>query len=198
MNQLDERRTLLVPDGTIIPNPARRLLEHELKLACTHEGEARRRLARRDEIDPDYEEQLANIDDALAEQAELVARRPTTPTHAPVEDTELAGKLRFHPAAYKTVLDTIRIACANVEGDLAEALAPNLPRASEAKKTLANLFAAPGIVTTDEKSLQVRLAPAATNPERNAFAQLCAQMTSERLQLPGLDRRLLRFEVQPT
>jgi hypothetical protein len=156
INNLDGRKVVPVAPGTIIPNPARRRLENALKLASVHEGEARNRLARRTEHDPDFDVQAAAIDEALEQQSDLLARRPTTPTHAPVEDTELAGKLVEHDKGYKTVLDTIRIACANVEGDLAEALAPHLPRAAEAKKILASLLAAPGRIDVDASAIRVR------------------------------------------
>ena len=47
--------------------------------------------------------------DAVNRQLDLEALRPYTPTHAPLEDTELAGKLVYHPGNYKAVMDTIRM-----------------------------------------------------------------------------------------
>jgi hypothetical protein len=42
-----------------------------------------------------------------------------TPTHAPVEETALAGKLVRHTGQLKRIIDVIRIVCANVEPELA-------------------------------------------------------------------------------
>ena len=94
----------------------------------------------------------------------------------------------------KTVLDTLRIACANVESDLAGKLAALLPRATEAKKTLANLFAAPGRIRVGLRTIAVDLAPAGTDLERTAFASFLDLVNREKLVLPGDDRRRrLRF-----
>lgn len=57
--------------------------------------------------------------------------------HTALEDTKLAEDLVHHTVEWKMTLDTIRIACANAETDLAAQLALHLPRAAEAKKTLA-------------------------------------------------------------
>ena len=87
------------------------------------------------------------------------------------------------------MLDTVRIACANVEADLAAALARHLPRPAEAKKTLANLFAAPGRIRVGLRTIAVDLAPAGTAAERAAFRELLAALNREQLSLPGDTRR---------
>lgn len=53
----------------------------------------------------------------LERQTELGALRPSTPTHAPIEQTALADTLVRHPDDYKVVLDVIRIVCANAESE---------------------------------------------------------------------------------
>lgn len=103
----------------------------------------------------------------------------------------------FHDGAYKTVLDTIRIAAANAEADLAEWLAPHLPHPAEAKKTVANLFVAPGRVRVGSRTIAVDLAPAGTAPEHHAFTQLFRAVNAANLRLPGDSRRrFLRFGSQ--
>jgi hypothetical protein len=77
------------------------------------------------------------------------------PKHAPLKETELKDKLVYHPGDYKTLIDTIRIACANAESELASVLAPALRRPGEAKKVLANIFAAPGQVRVNGKSITI-------------------------------------------
>ncbi len=196
-NQLDGRRTAPYAPDTVIPNPARRRLIHALRLACVREGLARNQLSRLPDDEAGRAALLEEIASAIREQEELVARRAQTPSHAPLAETELAGKLVYHRFEYKAVLDTIRIACANAESDLAEMLAPELPRAAEVKKTLANLFKAPGHVRTESRTIRVNLAPAGTGPEQAAYAALFAKLDTLNLHLPGDPRRrLLRFRSQ--
>lgn len=106
-----------------------------------------------------------DLRDAIVLQRQLEAQRPATPKHAPLRDTELAGRLVRHDGA------------------------PLLPRAAEAKKTLANLFAAPGRIRVGLRTIAVDLAPAATALERRAFRELLDTLNRENLSLPGDERR---------
>lgn len=197
INQLDGRQVEPYPPQTIIPNPARRRLELALRAARVREGDARRLLARPDTTDARRAKAEQDLADAIAMQQELETQRPHVPKHAPLEETELKGKLVYHPAAYKTVLDTIRIAAANAEAELAAVLAPKLRRPTEAKKALANLFAAPGAVRVNDKSITVTLSPAGTADEQYAFEALFDVVNRWNLTLPGDDKcRSLRFRSQ--
>lgn len=196
-NHLDGRRVVAYPPDTIVPNPARRRLDHALHLACVREGLALRELGRLDGDDPRRDRWQRQLAEAIAEQKELFALRPSVPHRAKLSETELAGELVHHLAAYKTLLDTVRIACANAEADLAYCLAPELPKPAEAKKTLANLLAAPGRIRVGASAIDVSLAPAATSSEREAFGVLLDEVNHRALTLPGDPaRRRLRFEVQ--
>jgi len=203
INQLDQRKVERVPPGTVIPNPARRRLDRALKLAQAREGEARRQLARVDGIpDPQRREAATvkwqgELETAVRQQQELLALRPSVPTHAPVEETDLAGRLARHPAHVKTVVDTLRIACANAESDLAGELALTLSKPAEAKKALANLLQAPGHVRVNGQSVSITLLPAATPDEAVAFEELLNEVNRWGLVLPGdPKRRALRFRAQ--
>jgi hypothetical protein len=196
INQLDGRRVERYPQGTIIPNPARRRLERGLRVARVAEGDARREIARHAD-GPQRERAEQDLADALELQAKLTALRPLVPKQAPIEETELADTLVRHPDDYKAVLDVVRIVCANAESELAAALATSLRRPREAKKVLANLFAAPGKVTVTETAIHVRLAPAANRSERDAIRELVLAINARRLTLPGDPRGLpLHFDLQ--
>lgn len=90
--------------------------------------------------------------------------------------SQARGELGATKATLNPLRDALRctttIACANAEMDLATRLAPKLPRAAEAKKTLANLFAAPGDIRVGRKAITVCLSPAGTRHERKAFDEL--------------------------
>ena len=197
INQLDDRGVESVPRGTIIPNPARRRLDRAYRVARVREGDARRVLARLPAADPRRAAAETDLADALRLQDEIEALRPYMPTHAPVENTELADTLVRHTGQLKSVLDVIRVVCANAEADLAALLAPHLRRPREAKKVVANLLTSPGQVIVTEAAIRVRLAPAANRPERRAIDAMLAAFNQRGLTLPGDRRRLpLRFETQ--
>lgn len=196
LNQLDGRSVEPYPSDSIIPNPARRRVERELQNARKQEGEALRRLSRLEQDDPKRATFEASIEQARAEQQELEALRPSAPTHARVQDTELAGKLVKHRRPYKSLIDTLRVGLANAESELAARLAPYLKRPTEAKKTLSNLVSAPGTVRVTKRSVNITLAPAGTRRELEAFDKLLAQLNQLSLTLPGDNQlRRLRFEV---
>ena len=196
INQLDGRGVESYPPGTIIPNPARRRLERALRLARVAEGDARRGLARFEKSDKRHVAAEVDLAESVERQLELESLRPWIPTHAPVEETELAGKLVRHDGKLKTIIDVIRVVCANAESDLAALLAPHMRRPREAKKLLSNIFAAPGKVAVTEHGVQVRLSPAASKSELVAIQHLFDAINQRGLILPSDHKRLpLRFDL---
>ncbi|MFN0247591.1 MAG: hypothetical protein ACKV2T_11960 [Kofleriaceae bacterium] len=196
INHLDGRRVEPYPPGTIIPNPARRKLERALKIWRAAEGDARRKLARLDKDDTRRVDIKRELAESLTWQHDLLALRPLIPTHAPVEETTLANKLVRHTGELKTIVDVIRIVCANAESELAAIVAPHMQRPREAKKLIANLLAAPGKVAVTEHAIIVRLAPAANQSELDAIQHLLEHLNQRSLILPSDHKRLpLRFET---
>jgi hypothetical protein len=171
-----------------------------LRIARVAEGDARRRLACTDPALGELRRAVVEQDlaEALELQRNLEALRPETPTHAPVEDTAIAGKLVRHTGQLKSIVDVIRVVCANAESDLATLIAPHTRRPREAKKVIANVLAAPGRVTVTDHAIHIRLAPAANRSERAAIRQLFTAINRRRLVLPSDPKRLpLHFELQP-
>jgi hypothetical protein len=197
INHLDGRRVEEYPPDELVPNPARRRIDRLLKLSHTAEGEAWRRWGRLAEGDSERAQARREIDVAMERQRDLMALRAEVPKMAPVKETPLAGKLRRHELGYKNVLDTLRVALANVEADLAVMLARYLDRPREVKKLLATVFAAPGTVHVSSRAVTVCLMPAATDAERIAVGAFLRDVTSLQLALPGdPDRRRLRWVLK--
>jgi hypothetical protein len=195
INRLDGRHVQPYPPGTIIPNPTRRRIERALRIWRAAEGDARRKLARLPADAPTRDRIERELAEALHWQRHLESMRPLFPKHAPVEETELAGKLVHHTGKLKQIIDVIRIACANIESELAAVLAPHMRRPREAKKLLANLFAAPGKVVVTEYTIIVRLAPATNRSELDAIQHLLEHLNQRGLVMPSDYSRLpLRFE----
>jgi hypothetical protein len=197
LNQLDGRRVDDYPPDTIIPNPARRRLDHALRLARAEEGVARCALAKLADGSPRRERLERDLHDAVARRVELELLRPFVPKHARLADTDLAGKLVRHTGELKALVDVIRIVCANAEADLAAIVARRSSRPTEAKKVVANLLSAPGRVNVSSDAIRVRLAPAANRSERKALHALLEEVNTWNLTLPAdARRRPLHFEVQ--
>lgn len=197
LNQLDARTVRPYPPEAIIPNPARRRLDHALRIARVQEGDVRSQLARLPADNPRRGRLEQTLSEAMKRQKNLEALRPSTPTHAPVEETELAGKLVHHELEYKLTVDTIRIACANAESDLAVMLAPYLPKPAEAKRTLTTLFAAPGRIHVTPTSISITLSPAGTARELVALQRFAGDFNRGQFNLPGDQHgRLLRLRIQ--
>ena len=197
INQLDGRRVEEYPADALVPNPERRRIDRLLKLSRAAEGEARRKLSRLARGDPARDHLTTDIRTAMERQGDLTALRATVPAIAAVKDTPLAGKLRRHDLGYKNVIDTLRVALANLESELAVMLAKHLARPREAKKLLATLFAAPGMVRVSARAVTVSLMPAASEPERIAIRAFLRDVTRMRLVLPGdPDRHRLRWMLK--
>lgn len=190
INQLDGRKVIAYPPGTIIPNPRRRRLDRALRLVRAEEGRARCELATlaSDAPTPRRERVEADLRDAIERRNQLLANRPSEPDRLAIEDSELADTLVHHRGELKNVVDTIRIVCANGESDLASILANSLSRPKEAKKVVANIFTAPGSVSVTDDEIRIRLAPAANLNEHAAMVDLFTIVNKWKLTMPG-DRR---------
>lgn len=196
INRLDGRSVESYPPGTIIPNPVRRRLDRALRLARLAEGEARRNLARFAADHPRHIAAGEDLAEAITRQEDLLELRPFLPTHAAIENTELADVLVKHDGKLKAIIDVIRIVCANAEAELAGLLAPHMTRPREAKKLLLNLFSAPATVVVTDEVVHVRLAPAANKAELTAIGHLFAILNQRGLTLPSDHKRLsLRFDL---
>ena len=197
INHLDGRTTDPYPEDAIIPNPARRRLERALRAARVREGAARSLLAKRTTPDAARQRARRDLDEAVAARQEIEAQRATAPLHAPVAETDVSGVLRRHRDEYKVTVDTVRIACANAESDLAVRLAAFMKRPAEAKKLLANLFRSPGRIHAGAHRIDIQLRPAGTTAERLALEELLAGINRCKLTLPAdHSARPLHFAVQ--
>ena len=193
-NHLDGRQVEKYAPDELMPNPARRRLEHALTIVRRAEGDALRQLARLERDDPRRTQLEQEAARCRGQEQTLLEQRATMPKRVTVLEAGLAGKLVRHLDRYKLLLDTLRTLLANVESELVTMLGPHLPRPKEAKKTLANLFAAPGVVRVSSRYVTVQLASAGTRRERRAFEVLYRALNVAKLKLPGDPaRRPVRF-----
>ena len=200
INQLDGRKVEAFPRETVISNPKKRRLKRERDELREHEGTLRRNLARLAD-DGSSAQQRASLEGQLARLLSrlerLEARHGRQPEHVEVGEAGLDGKLVHHTTEYKTLIDTLRVAGANAEAELADRLAPHLKRPKEAKRCLQNLLAATGDIKVGKNSIAITLDPPGTSNERAAIRGLLATANRWSLHHPGdPKRRPLRFRVQ--
>lgn len=196
-NQLDGRTTEPVPPDMVIPNPARTSLDRAIRISRAKEGKLRCDLARPDLKSTKREKLEYELSEVVRKREDLESTRPWIPKHAPLEETPLAGKLVRHPGEYKLFVDSVRIACANAESELAALVAPQLARPAEAKKVISNLFSAAGDVTVRKNGISVLLKPAGTSDEKRAMKELLRKVSRMKLSLPGdKNRRPVSFRTQ--
>ena len=195
-NQLDRRKTVPYPPTHILVNPYRKRVEQALRVAIERDGRLRRKIAntktkaRRDRL----KEELKEL---IGQQKALEAERDGAPSHVMLKDSDLEGKLEYIDTHYKTVLDTIRIACINAESELAGMLRPYLDRPREAKMVLQNLFKASGSVRITETVVTVDLDVVGTKAEQWAIGHFLRRVNALNLTLPGdAKERPLRFRSQ--
>ena len=154
-------------------------------------------LARLAADDPKRGKVESDLADAMAQQEEVLAQRPSTPTKIVLSESELADGLVHHTIEYKLLIDTVRIACTNAESELAGRVGAHLRKPAEAKRVLRNLFMAPGRVRVGSRTLAVDLAPATTATEHEALAALLTEVNRMGLTMPGDPRgRRVRFRLQ--
>ncbi|MGC4121244.1 MAG: hypothetical protein QM765_43040 [Myxococcales bacterium] len=147
INQLDGRKVEAFPPEIVIPNRKKRRLEREANELREQEGTLRRRLARLAD-DKTSAQERASLEAQLAQLLERLsrveARHRRQPERVEVGEAGLEGRLVHHRTEYKTMIDTLRVAGANAESELAGLLAPHLLRPKEAKRCIQNLLAATG------------------------------------------------------
>ncbi len=194
---LDGRRVLPYHDGTLIPNPYRRNLKSMREGSVEREAKLRRQMARLKPGDPNRPQLKARLREEMDTQASLAASLQRAPEHIPIEQTHLHGKLVHHADEYKRLIDTVRIACARAESDLAARLRPHLSMPDEAKKVVENIFKAHGNIQVNDGSILISLDAAANSNELSAIRAALEEINALQLAHPGDPRRRpLRFTLQ--
>lgn len=184
-NHLDGRKPKKYPKNHVIFNPARSRLERAITVLREREGTLRRKLARLKKGSSKYAELKKEIKDIVADQNRLVDERKSTNKYELLSKTDLADRLVRMDTNYKTLMDTIRIACINGEEELAGSLRPFLQRPDEAKKVLKNVFSAPGSILVDDEKIVVAIDMVGNTGEKSAVKALFNRINETGFKLPG-------------
>jgi hypothetical protein len=186
---LDGRQVFPYGDGTLIPNPYRRNLERMREGSVEREAKLRRQMVRLKPGDANRPQLKALLREEMDTQASLAASLQRAPEHIPIEKTNLHGKLVHHAEEYKRLIDTVRIACARAESDLAARLRPHLSMPEEAKKVIANIFKAHGNIHVNDDSILISLDAAGNANELKAIRTALEELNALELAHPGDPRR---------
>jgi hypothetical protein len=194
---LDGRQVSVYRDGTLIPNPYRRNLERMREGSVEREAKLLRQMTRLKPGDAKRPQIKARLREEIDTQASLAASLRKAPEHIPIEQTHLHGKLVHHAEEYKRLIDTVRIACARAESDMAARLRPHLSMPEEAKKVVENIFKAHGNIHVNDGSILISLDAAGNANELDAIRTALEEINALQLPHPGDPRRRpLRFTLQ--
>jgi len=197
-DQLDSRKVVAYRDGTLIPNPFLRNLKRGLATARKMDAKNRSALAALKRGDPQRKHFGREAAEARKTVRMVKKAITATPKKIPIEQTPLRGKLVHHLREYKSLVDTVRVACMHAEDILAQELSCSLALPQEAKRVLKNVFKASGNILVRPAEILVSVDPSANRSELVALASVLEIVSRKRLSLPGDPcKRPLHFVLQP-
>ena len=185
LDALDTYATTPDDPARLVPNPARRDADHELR-------DARHRLAECDAAEGKASingrrptsRLLAAFADARAEVERLAATAKTIPAKVPLAEIR-PDAVRLAPER-KRIHDTIRMATYNAESALARMLTPHYARANDEGRTLLReAFHTPADLQIIGNELHVTLNPLSAPRRTRAITDLCKELTATKTIYPG-------------
>jgi hypothetical protein len=196
--------TDLVPETTMVVNPAYRALDGEARKKV---GILNRKIAEfgainlEDDIEPRkveaYTRRKAELQEAITglqkEVDELKAQRKATPRHIPFK--ELPPEARFDRLSTqsKHLIDTIKMIAYRAETAMAQIVRQKMARHDDARSLLRAIYSTEVDLLPDleAKTLTIRLHPLANTSSDEALRHLYTEINATETVFPGTDLRLI-------
>jgi hypothetical protein len=196
--------TDIVPDATMVVNPAYRTLDGQARKKI---GVLNRKIAEfgtvnlEGEIEPcnveAFTQRKSDLQDSITslqkEVDELKALRKATKRHIPYK--ELPPEARFDRLSTqsKHLIDTIKMIAYRAETAMAQILRQNMTRHDDARSLLRAIYNTEVDIVPDPqaKTLTIRLHPLANTSSDLAVRQLCAELNATETLFPGTELRLI-------
>jgi hypothetical protein len=196
--------TDIVPDATMVVNPAYRTLDGQARKKI---GVLNRKIAEfgavnlEGEIEPceveaftqrksDLQESIASLQKQIDE---LKALRKATKRHIPYK--ELPPEARFDRLSTqsKHFIDIIKMIAYRAETAMAQILRQNMTRHDDARSLLRAIYSTEVDIVPDEQTntLTIRLHPLANTSSDLAVRHLCAELNTTETLFPGTELRLI-------
>ena len=196
--------TDIVPDATMVVNPAYRTLDGQARKKI---GVLNRKIAEfgtvnlEGEIEPcnveAFTQRKSDLQDSITslqkEVDELKALRKATKRHIPYK--ELPPEARFDRLSTqsKHLIDTIKMIAYRAETAMAQILRQNMTRHDDARSLLRAIYSTEVDIVPDPqaKTLTIRLHPLANTSSDLAVRHLCAELNATETLFPGTELRLI-------
>ena len=196
--------TDVVPDATMVVNPAYRTLDGQARKKI---GVLNRKIAEfgavnlEGEIEPckveaftQRKSDLQEIITSLQKEADdLKALRRATKRHIPYK--ELPPEARFDRLSTqsKHLIDTIKMIAYRAETAMAQIMRQKMTRHDDARSLLRAIYSTEVDIVPDPqaKTLTIRLHPLANTASDHAIRHLCAELNSTETLFPGTELRLI-------
>jgi hypothetical protein len=196
--------TDIVPDATMVVNPAYRTLDGQARKKI---GVLNRKIAEfgtvnlEGEIEPcnveAFTQRKSDLQDSITslqkEVDELKALRKATKRHIPYK--ELPPEARFDRLSTqsKHLIDTIKMIAYRAETAMAQILRQNMTRHDDARSLLRAIYNTEVDIVPDPqaKTLTIRLHPLANTSSDLAVRHLCAELNATETLFPGTELRLI-------
>jgi hypothetical protein len=196
--------TDLVPETTMVVNPAYRALDGEVRKKV---GILNRKIAEfgainlEDDIEPRkveaYTRRKSELQEAITglqkEVDELKAQRKATQRHIPFK--ELPPEARFDRLSTqsKHLIDTIKMIAYRAETAMAQVVRQKMARHDDARSLLRAIYSTEVDLIPDlqAKTLTVRLHPLANTSSDEAIRHLCSDINATETLFPGTELRLI-------
>ncbi len=186
-----------------IPNPARKVVDKELRKARSHLAKLQERYgsAALDYLEGRTPTMRAftaaereiqrELFEAAAEIARLVKRQKSMPARILLSESPQAEQAMKLSVERKHLSDILKMVAYQIEGSLVEILRPVYPRTEDEGRTLIQtaLRSAATIEPTD-KELRVTLAPLSSPHRSRAIAAVCQELNKTSTRFPGTKLRI--------
>jgi phage FluMu protein gp41 len=196
--------TDLVPETTVVVNPAYRALDGEVRKKV---GILSRKIAEfgainlEGDIEPRkveaYSRRKAELQEAIGqlqkEVDELKAQRKATQRHIPFKELPPEAQFDRLSTQSKHLIDTIKMIAYRAETAMAQIVRQKMSRHDDARSLLRAIYSTEVDLLPDlqAKTLTIRLHPLANSSSDEALRHLCAVLNSTETVFPGTDLRLI-------
>jgi len=189
-----------------VPNPARKTIDAELRLARTEVAKLEAAYGAAALANPEQKRRTIRgfkiahgklgkpLRAAMKYVAEVEARRAKIPPRVPVHKTTEEQIVKLSTER-KLLTNLIKMVAFQAESDLVRMLAPHYARTDDEGRTLVqNALATPADIDVREDELHVRLAPLSAPHRTRALAALCEDLNQTNVIFPGTRLRI-RYAV---
>jgi hypothetical protein len=187
----------------LIPNPARKAVEKELRAARAAFARLQQeygstaldylegRTATKREFTSDEKRIHREIKEAANRIAAFVTRRNSLPKHIPLAESKQEQEMVKLSTECKHLTDMLKMVAYQIESDLVERLRPHYARVDDEGRTLIQTaLQSAAAIEPAENELRITLAPLSSEHRSNAVAALCQGLNQINTVFPGTSLRM--------